>query len=293
MPRAAAWSYCTVVSRRRACPGRHAAPTVAVTALATAVAATAGAAAWPGRGGGAHRAAVDRLVQRPRRPRPRPGGRPHGQAAGHRRGPAAARSPSPAPLAVAACVPLSLASGWRAGLAHLVGVAGGWAYDLGLKRTVLVLAAVRRELRAARRLPHARAARAPGAAVAGCWPAGALLGTGAHFLNVVPDVDARPGGRRPRAAPAARRRPARTGRRRTARRWPRRSSRSVRRTPRPGPVPGWPLAVGWPWPPRRPGVARGSRLPVPAGDGHRGGHRRAADRARRRPRLIRGADPRG
>ncbi|MGH8938693.1 MAG: UbiA family prenyltransferase, partial [Actinomycetes bacterium] len=30
-------------------------------------------------------------------------------------------------VAVLACVPLSLASGWRAGLAHLVGVAGGWA----------------------------------------------------------------------------------------------------------------------------------------------------------------------
>ena len=38
-------------------------------------------------------------------------------------------------LAASACVPLSLASGWQAGLAHLAGVAGGWAYDLGLKRT--------------------------------------------------------------------------------------------------------------------------------------------------------------
>ena len=36
-------------------------------------------------------------------------------------------------LAAAACVPLSLASGWRAGVAHLLGVAGGWAYDLGAK----------------------------------------------------------------------------------------------------------------------------------------------------------------
>jgi hypothetical protein len=34
-----------------------------------------------------------------------------------------------------ACVPLSLALGWPAGVAHLVAVAAGWAYDLGLKST--------------------------------------------------------------------------------------------------------------------------------------------------------------
>jgi len=38
-------------------------------------------------------------------------------------------------LAVAATVPLSLACGWGAGLVHLVCVAAGWAYNLGLKST--------------------------------------------------------------------------------------------------------------------------------------------------------------
>ncbi len=90
-------------------------------------------------------------------------------------------------VAVVACVPLSLASGAAAGAAHLGGVAGGWAYDLGLKRTVLSF------------LPYAVSfglltafltlglAGHPGPP---WWllTGGALLGTGAHFLNVVPDV---------------------------------------------------------------------------------------------------------
>jgi len=37
--------------------------------------------------------------------------------------------------AVICCIPLSLASGWRAGLAGLTTVAAGWSYNLGLKRT--------------------------------------------------------------------------------------------------------------------------------------------------------------
>jgi 4-hydroxybenzoate polyprenyltransferase len=92
-------------------------------------------------------------------------------------------------LAAAACVPLSLASGWRAGVAHLAGVAGGWAYDLGLKRTVWSW------------LPYAGSFALlvafitlglPGHPAPPAWLglAGALLGTGAHFLNVVPDVQA-------------------------------------------------------------------------------------------------------
>lgn len=91
-------------------------------------------------------------------------------------------------LAVVACVPLSLASGWRAGAAHLAGVAGGWAYDLGLKRTPWSF------------LPYAVSFALltafltlglPGHPAPPAWlvVAGALLGTGAHFLNVVPDVE--------------------------------------------------------------------------------------------------------
>lgn len=92
-------------------------------------------------------------------------------------------------LAAVACVPLSLASGWWAGTAHLLGVAGGWAYDLGVKRTRwswvpyaasfgLLTAFVTLGL--------------PGHPAPPVWLAGAaaLLGTGAHFLNVVPDIDA-------------------------------------------------------------------------------------------------------
>ena len=89
--------------------------------------------------------------------------------------------------AVALCVPLSFASGWRAGLAHLVSVAGGWAYNLGLKRTVLSFLpyAVSFGL-----LPAFLALGLDGAPFPRPWvvAAGALLGVGAHFLNVVPDV---------------------------------------------------------------------------------------------------------
>jgi 4-hydroxybenzoate polyprenyltransferase len=92
-----------------------------------------------------------------------------------------------AAVALAVCVPLSLANGWRAGVAHLVVVAGGWAYNLGLKRTAFSW------------LPYAVSFGAlPAFLVLGLdgapWPpswvllAGALLGVGAHFLNVVPDL---------------------------------------------------------------------------------------------------------
>ena len=91
-------------------------------------------------------------------------------------------------VAVGICVPLSLANGWRAGTAHLLAVGGGWAYNLGLKRTVLsfVPYAISFAL-----LTAFLTLGLPGEP----WPqpwvlgAGALLGVGAHFLNVVPDVE--------------------------------------------------------------------------------------------------------
>jgi len=89
--------------------------------------------------------------------------------------------------AVALCIPLSLANGWAAGLAHLTTVAGGWAYNLGLKRTVLsfVPYAVSFGM-----LPAFIALGLDGSPAPRPWvvAAGALLGVGAHFLNVVPDV---------------------------------------------------------------------------------------------------------
>ncbi|MDH6109445.1 4-hydroxybenzoate polyprenyltransferase [Kitasatospora sp. MAP12-15] len=90
--------------------------------------------------------------------------------------------------ALALCVPLSLANGLSAGSAHLVGVAAAWAYNLGVKRTVLSW------------LPYALAFGLLPAFVTLAlpghpWPAGwataagALLGTGAHAANVLPDIE--------------------------------------------------------------------------------------------------------
>lgn len=90
-------------------------------------------------------------------------------------------------VALLAVVPLSLACGAAAGAAHLAGVAAGWAYDLGLKRTVLSW------------LPYAVAfgllpAFVTLALPGGPWPAAwvtvaaVLLGCGAHLANVLPDI---------------------------------------------------------------------------------------------------------
>jgi 4-hydroxybenzoate polyprenyltransferase len=90
--------------------------------------------------------------------------------------------------AVVAVVPLSLASGWLAGAVHLVGVGCGWAYNMWLKSTPVSV------------LPYAVAfAAAPAFVVLGlpgtptppAWllVTGALLGSGAHFANVIPDLD--------------------------------------------------------------------------------------------------------
>jgi 4-hydroxybenzoate polyprenyltransferase len=89
--------------------------------------------------------------------------------------------------ALAVCVPLSFASGSRAGVVHLVAVAGAWAYDLGLKSTVVSW------------LPYAVGFGVLPAFVAlglpgHPWPtwsislAAAALGCGAHMANVLPDI---------------------------------------------------------------------------------------------------------
>lgn len=84
-------------------------------------------------------------------------------------------------------VPLSLRFGGRAGLVHLAAVGSGLAYDAGLKRSALSV------------LPYVSAFGAFPAFVAMAVApdrrpsivpsvAGALLGAGAHFVNVVPDI---------------------------------------------------------------------------------------------------------
>ena len=89
--------------------------------------------------------------------------------------------------AVVAVVPLSLACGWAAGIVHLLAVASAWAYNLWLKSTVWSW------------LPYAFsfAALVVFVSLAGepselppWWmpTAAALLGVGAHLVNVLPDL---------------------------------------------------------------------------------------------------------
>ena len=97
-------------------------------------------------------------------------------------------------VALAACVPLSFLSGWRAALVHLVAVGSAWAYNAGVKATVLSP------------LPYAVSfGLLPAFVTLGLpthpWPrptlmvATALLGIGAHFINTLADRedDARSG----------------------------------------------------------------------------------------------------
>jgi protoheme IX farnesyltransferase len=91
-------------------------------------------------------------------------------------------------VAAAACVPLSLACGVAAGTAHLVAVFAGWAYDLGLKGSRF---SVLPYLVCFGLLPVFVVLALPGASTPPWWlpTAGALLGGGAHFANVLPDLD--------------------------------------------------------------------------------------------------------
>ncbi|WP_327064357.1 UbiA family prenyltransferase [Kitasatospora sp. NBC_01302] len=168
----------------------HAAPSVAVTAVITALAAASGR----GAAGSALVASAvlagqlsvgwcnDRLDLR------------RDLATGRSDKPLAAGAVRPHTVAIAAgcalalCVPLSLANGLAAGTAHLVGVAAAWSYNLGVKRTVLswLPYAVAFGL-----LPAFVTLALPGHPWPAGWvmAAGALLGTGAHATNVLPDID--------------------------------------------------------------------------------------------------------
>ena len=90
-------------------------------------------------------------------------------------------------LAAAACVPLSLAMGVLAGLAHLVAVAVAWAYNARLKATLLSWAPY---ALAFGLVPSIITLGLPGRPWAPWWAttAGVLLGVAAHLANVLPDL---------------------------------------------------------------------------------------------------------
>lgn len=90
-------------------------------------------------------------------------------------------------VALALCVPLSLASGLLAGAVHLVGVGAAWAYDLGLKATPLSWAPYAVGFGG---LPAFVTLGLPGEPWPAWWvmPAAALLGCGAHLANALPDI---------------------------------------------------------------------------------------------------------
>jgi 4-hydroxybenzoate polyprenyltransferase len=90
--------------------------------------------------------------------------------------------------ALVACVPLSLASGWRAGAVHLVAVGAAWMYNLGLKATVLSPVPY---LFAFGLLPAFVTLGKAGHPLPPMWAfvGAALLGCGAHFVNTLSDLD--------------------------------------------------------------------------------------------------------
>ena len=91
-------------------------------------------------------------------------------------------------VAVALCVPLSLAMGLAAGVLHLGAVAAAWAYNARLKATWLSFVPYAVAFGA---VPSIITLGLDGRPLAPLWAtlAGALLGVGAHLCNVLPDLE--------------------------------------------------------------------------------------------------------
>ena len=85
-------------------------------------------------------------------------------------------------------VGLTFVLGWAAGVAHLVFLASGWAYNLGLKRTAWSAVPFVVGFGA---LPAVvtLAAAPPAAPAAWALTVGAAFGVAIHFTNVLPDLD--------------------------------------------------------------------------------------------------------
>jgi 4-hydroxybenzoate polyprenyltransferase len=91
-------------------------------------------------------------------------------------------------LALVACVPLSLLSGWRAGLLHIGAVLAALAYNVGIKATVLSPVPY---ILAFGTLPAFVTLGLPGHPWPPWWALGAsaALGCGGHFVNTLGDID--------------------------------------------------------------------------------------------------------
>jgi 4-hydroxybenzoate polyprenyltransferase len=87
-----------------------------------------------------------------------------------------------------ASIALSFALGWPAAIAHLVNLGSGWAYNAGLKNTPLSVVPY---ITAFGVLPSLVTLAAAPPVLSPVWitAAGALLGAGAHFANVLPDLE--------------------------------------------------------------------------------------------------------
>ncbi|WP_406288770.1 UbiA family prenyltransferase [Embleya sp. NBC_00896] len=167
----------------------HPGPTVAVTALVTALAAAAGrdakgcalvgAAVLSGQlSVGWCNDAVDAA-------RDRAGGRTGKPVVAGLVG--AERVARAARYALVACVPLSYAHGPAAGTVHVVGVGAAWAYDLGVKGTLASWVPYAVGFGS---LPAFVAFGLPGRPSPTWWivAAAALLGCGAHLADALPDL---------------------------------------------------------------------------------------------------------
>ncbi|MCA1822738.1 MAG: UbiA family prenyltransferase [Frankia sp.] len=97
-------------------------------------------------------------------------------------------------FALAASVPLSLQSAGLAGWLHIAAVASAWGYNIRLKSTIVSVAPYATSFAL---LPAYLVRSLPGHPAPPWWlvVAGALLGSGAHFVNTLPDLadDARTG----------------------------------------------------------------------------------------------------
>ena len=174
----------TVAALVRAC---HPEPAVAVTAIAGALAAGAGAPVVPvaaaflsgqlATGWSNDWIDRDRDLRTGRHDKPIATGRLRAQTVGRA-----------AVTAAVACVPLSLALGVRPGLAHLLAVVSALSYNAALKSSAgsFLPYALSFGL-----VPDVIALASPGGGMAPAWAtaAGALLGVGAHLANALPDLE--------------------------------------------------------------------------------------------------------